>query len=93
MASPAGRMRVGIAVVLVPDWGHVARIGFEEQLWHGVQPLGWLRANRADLVVRRLIGWQLDFDDRPAVTTLKIVAGHQSASAPPHSAQTPQTAR
>lgn len=86
-------MGVGVAVVLVPDRGGIARIGFEEKLRHRIEPSGRLRADGTDLLGRCLIDRKLEFDDGAAFAALEIVAGHQSRSAAMQSAQTPQMAR
>jgi hypothetical protein len=75
--SPApGGVRMGVSIMLVPHGGHIAGVCLEEQLRHGVQPFGRLLANGTSSIGRRLIERQLEFDDRAAVTALKIVSGH-----------------
>lgn len=92
MAAAAWGVRVGVAVVLVPDGRHVARVSFEEQLWHRIEPFGRLAADRANLIDRRLLDRQLGFDHGAAFPALKVVAGHQSSSSL-QAAQTPQMAK
>jgi hypothetical protein len=74
-AAPRG-VCVGVPIVLVPHRSHIPRVCFEEQLRHRVEPFGRLLADGARLIDRRLIEWQLDFDDGAAAAALKIVAGH-----------------
>lgn len=84
---------MSIAVVLVPDRGHIPRIGFEQQLRHRIETFRRLGANGADLLVRSLLDRELDFDDRSAIGALEIVSGHQSFSLALHMPHKPQMAR
>lgn len=92
--APAPRgMRMSVAIVLMPDGGDIARVGFEEQLRHCIQPFGRLLANEADLIGRRLIERQLDFHDGPTIAALKVIPRHHSFPESSHPTQTPQIAR
>ncbi len=93
MASTARSMRVGIAVVLMPDRRDIPWIGLEEQLRHSVKPLGRLLADRADLIDRCFLDRKRNLDDGAAIAALEIVPGHQSSPVSSHPAQTPQMAR
>ena len=84
---------MGVPIMLMPHGSHIARVCFEKQFRHGKEPFGRLLANRAGLFDRRLIDWQLDFDDGAAVAALKIVPRHQSSPDSSQLAQTPQMAR
>ena len=84
---------MGVAVVLVPDGGDIARVGFEEELRHRIEPSGRLGADRAGLLGRCLVDREFDFDDGAALATLEVVPGHQSPSVAMHSTQTPQIAK
>ena len=57
MAATPWGMRVRVPVMLVPHGCHIARIWFEEQLRHGVQPFGRLLADGTSSIGRRLIEW------------------------------------
>ena len=93
VAAPAGRMCVSVSVVLVPNRGDIARVGFEEEFRHRVEPGGWLLANGADLLDRCLVEGEFYFDHGATVAALKVVARHQVRLGSAHWEHRPQIAR
>ncbi len=76
--SPPRRVGVRVPVMLVPGWGHIARIRFEKQSRHGEHALTRVFANWTG---RRITGgghWSLFFEECSARRAVEIVAWHPS---------------
>jgi hypothetical protein len=71
------RVRVTVAVVVVPGRPDIPRIGFEEQSRHREETPAWRFTHRAIRQFASLRHWPLLLETGFAIKTCKVVLGHQ----------------
>ena len=76
MTTPPWRMRVTVAIVVVPDRAHIAGVGLEQEAGDGEDALGRSAADRAGGGSGRLAHRPLPLVGRPAIGAGEVVFRH-----------------